>query len=152
MATRSTIAVELPSGNVAQIYCHWDGYLEGVGKTLLTHYNDMLKAIELITLGDISSLGTVIGEKHPFSFSDAGIGCNEYKDKYGHMTTFYGRDRGEENVGFKPFSSFDDYVKNHQYEEYEYILRNDGQWYFCITDDCAGYEPLTAKIFDKQAA
>jgi hypothetical protein len=27
------------------------------------------------------------------------------------------------------FKSFEDYVENHQYEEYEYILRKDGNWY-----------------------
>jgi hypothetical protein len=35
MATRSMIGVELPRGNVKAIYCHWDGYPEGVGADLL---------------------------------------------------------------------------------------------------------------------
>ena len=27
------------------------------------------------------------------------------------------------------YKSYEDYVENHQYEEYEYILRRDGFWY-----------------------
>ena len=45
------------------------------------------------------------------------------------MTTFYGRDRGETGVQAKRFANFADYKKNHQYEEYEYILRSNGLWY-----------------------
>jgi hypothetical protein len=45
------------------------------------------------------------------------------------MCTFYGRDRGETNCGAKRFKDYEDYVANHQYEEYEYILRKDGNWY-----------------------
>jgi len=35
MATRSRIAVELEKGQVISVYCHNDGYLEGVGKSLM---------------------------------------------------------------------------------------------------------------------
>jgi hypothetical protein len=34
MATRSRIAIELPNGKVKSVYCHNDGYLEGVGRAL----------------------------------------------------------------------------------------------------------------------
>jgi len=34
MATRSRIAIENQDGTVTSIYCHFDGYLSGVGKLL----------------------------------------------------------------------------------------------------------------------
>jgi hypothetical protein len=33
------------------------------------------------------------------------------------------------------FKSFEDYRANHQYEEFEYILRQDGQWYVAKYND-----------------
>lgn len=57
MGTRSYIGVELPSGSIVAIYCHWDGYPEGVGDRLIHFYNDRSKVLELLRLGDISSLG-----------------------------------------------------------------------------------------------
>lgn len=117
MATRSTIAIELENGSVKQVYCHWDGYPSHNGNILLNHYSDPVLAEELISNGDISVLGKVIGEKHDFSDTNNG------------MTTYYGRDRGETGVDYQVFPSFESYVKRHQYEDYEYILRNDGVWY-----------------------
>lgn len=36
------------------IYCHWDGYLDGVGKELISNYNDFSSAFNLILGGDCS--------------------------------------------------------------------------------------------------
>ena len=55
MATRSRIAIENQDGTVTSIYCHFDGYLDGVGKTLFEHY-DREKTEKLIELGAISVL------------------------------------------------------------------------------------------------
>jgi hypothetical protein len=35
MSTRSRIAVEVEDGKVLSVYCHSDGYLDGVGKALM---------------------------------------------------------------------------------------------------------------------
>jgi hypothetical protein len=129
MATRSTIAIENADGTVHQVYCHWDGYLENNGQILFKHYVDPFKTRDLIDLGDLSSLGTDIGEKHAFSRLDTQLPADEYERLYGHMTTFYGRDRGEEGTGAKKFKDFADYKENFQHEEYAYILRKDGNWY-----------------------
>ena len=43
------------NGNVLQIYCHWDGYPEGVGQDLLDDFNSYDKALELILEGDHST-------------------------------------------------------------------------------------------------
>ena len=38
MATRSRIAVELEKGKVISVYCHNDGYVDGVGKQLMNSF------------------------------------------------------------------------------------------------------------------
>jgi hypothetical protein len=119
MATRSTIALEYADGTVGQVYCHWDGYLDNNGKILLKHYQDPFKLRTLMDLGDLSSLRPSVGVQH--SFDDRDAGENE--------CTFYGRDRGESGTEAKSFKDFADYAENHQHEEYEYILRKDGNWY-----------------------
>jgi hypothetical protein len=129
MATRSTIALEYADDTVQQVYCHWDGYLEHNGSILFKHYSDAYKLRDLIDQGDISSLGTDVGEKHAFSRLDTTLPADEYERLYGHMTTFYGRDRGEEGVAAKQFLDFQDYMVRFQHEEYAYILRADGNWY-----------------------
>jgi hypothetical protein len=105
MATRSRIAIENQDGKVKSIYCHWDGYLSGVGKTLFNHY-DKEKLEKLIELGDISSLG------------------ESTKD-----TVAYARDRNEE-LNFKEFYDVED-LFDYGFEigiEYIYCLTNSGIW------------------------
>ncbi len=132
MATRSTIAIEYADGTVGQVYCHWDGYLDHNGKLLQEHYSNPFKLRDLIDLGDISSLGENIGERHPFSpFGDGDKAAyDEAKD--GGATTFYGRDRGETGCGAKTFKSIEDYRENVYGEEYDYILcqrEGKAQWF-----------------------
>jgi len=131
MATRSTIALEFADGTVQQVYCHWDGYLDNNGVILQGHYMDPFKVRDLIDLGDISSLGPNIGDKHEFDCPFA-YGTPEYvkwsEDKR-EVTTFYGRDRGETNINARKFKDVADYEANAQQEEYDYILRTDGAWY-----------------------
>ena len=43
------------NGNALQIYCHWDGYPEGVGKDLLNDFNSYDEALKLILKGDHST-------------------------------------------------------------------------------------------------
>jgi hypothetical protein len=106
MATRSRIAIEKESGSVNSIYCHFDGYVDGVGKTLQNDYTDRSKVEELIALGDISILRSTI-----------------------ETTVAYHRDRGEDkhstdylsveglfNLGFESG------------EEYIYCLTKDNKW------------------------
>ena len=127
MATRSTIALEFADGTVQQIYCHWDGYLDHNGQILLEHYSDPFKLRDLIDQGAISSLGPELGVKHDFAVT-AKYGTPEYHaemERRRGMTTFYARDRGEELIVHK-FANYGDYLKNAQFEEYNYILRQDG--------------------------
>ena len=117
MGTRSAIGIK--HGDVVKaVYCHWDGYLSHNGEILRDHYSDPFKLAELIAIGDLSSLAPSIDKP-------AGHDFNKPVEGY---TVFYARDRGEELVVNK-FKDFEDYKANHQYEEYEYILRPAGGWY-----------------------
>jgi len=113
MGTRSTIALEYADGTVGQVYCHWDGGFEHNGMILYKHYSDPFKLRQLMDLGDLSSLGERIGTQHAFDQAPEG------------ECTFYKRDRKENGVSQKMFKDYDDYLSNHQFEEYDYILRND---------------------------
>jgi hypothetical protein len=42
------------------IYCHFDGYIDTVGKRLNDFYNQPEQVKELIALGDLSSLGETL--------------------------------------------------------------------------------------------
>ena len=70
MSTRSRIGIVRDSNArkivVESVYCHFDGYPDGVGQMLLDHWTDPAKVEHLISLGDLSSLGSEIGEKHDF--------------------------------------------------------------------------------------
>jgi hypothetical protein len=55
MATRSYIGF-LDGDTVHYVYCHFDGYPEGVGQILQNHYTDIDKIKQLISRGDLSSL------------------------------------------------------------------------------------------------
>jgi hypothetical protein len=143
MGTRSTIALEFADGTVQQVYCHWDGYLEHNGKILQEHYSDPFKLRDLIDLGDMSSLGERIGTQHAFEKAPEG------------ECTFYGRDRNESGCEARKFKDYLDYAENHQYEEYEYILRACGDkavWF--VSDHGKDFVPLTAalEVFFAEAA
>ena len=152
MGTRSTIALEFADGTVQQVYCHWDGYLENNGKILAEHYSDPFKLRDLIDMGDISSLGTIVGSKHPFSPHEGETQKAQYDAAMAAgATTFYGRDRGETGVDAKKFKDYADYIENHQYEEYEYILRQvDGKAVWFVKCHSADYVTL-AEAFEQQA-
>lgn len=87
MATRSIVAIENENGTVTGVYCHWDGYLKGVGQILLDHYDAAAKVRRLIAGGALSSLAPAIdppdGVPHSFAAPADGV-C-----------VFYHRDRGD---------------------------------------------------------
>jgi len=120
MATRSTIALEFADGTVQQVYCHWDGYLDHNGQILRDHYSDPFKLRALIDLGDLSSLAPNIGNQHAFDKAPEG------------ECTFYMRDRGEDGCEARKFKDFQEYTREANFEEYDYILRNvngKAQWF-----------------------
>jgi hypothetical protein len=129
MGTRSRIGV-MHGDNVKSVYCHWDGYLEHNGEILQKHY-DSVKANQLVSLGDLSSLKENIGTKHAFSTFDLSPAEQEaYEVEHGESCTFYGRDRGEENTGYKVHTNFEDFIEcvEGSWCEWYYIMK-DGVWY-----------------------
>ena len=152
MGTRSTIALEFADGTVEQVYCHWDGYLAHNGKILRDNYSNPFILRDLIDLGDISSLGKIVGTKHPFSPHEGETQKALYEAaQAAGATTFYGRDRGETGVEAKKFKDFNDYKANHQFEEYEYILRNvDGKATWFVAEHSNRYVELNAAIADEE--
>ena len=154
MGTRSTIALEFADGTVHKVYCHWDGYLEHNGAILQEHYTDAFKLRDLIDQGDLSSLGTCIGTQHPFSSHESA------EDKAAHEAamaagacTFYARDRGETGTSAKRFASFEDYLLNHQYEEYDYILRSDcGEPVWFVADHSGDFKLLLQALIAEAEA
>jgi hypothetical protein len=56
MSTRSRIGISQEDGSVKSIYCHYDGYPEGVGQTLMQNYTSPVEVMELVNKGDMSSL------------------------------------------------------------------------------------------------
>ena len=118
MATRSKIGRINPDGSVTAIYCHWDGYPSHNGVILQDYYTDSKKVDLLLSLGDLSSLGPVIGEQHDFD-SCPKDHCN-----------FYGRDRGEKDTAAKEFqdkSAFLESAKG-RWVEWVYLFTLDGTW------------------------
>jgi len=124
MATRSTISIERADGSISQIYCHWDGYLEGVGATLKAHYDTPEKIEALIALGAVSFLEPSIECPESHSFN------NPVK---GH-TVFYDRDRGDRDCGARHFQSYNVWQNlNNDLQEYNYIFRHETQAWEYIT-------------------
>ena len=83
MSTRSSIAIKNPDGTITGIYCHFDGYPEGVGNKLVKFYDTKAKVNAMLALGDISVLGDTIECPDGHSFQSPAKG----------HTIFYGRDR-----------------------------------------------------------
>ena len=138
MGTRSTIAIKQKDGKYKQIYCHWDGYLSHNGNVLLNHYNTPEKVKELIALGDLSILDKNIGEKIDFEDS-------ELREK-NEQCLAYHRDR-EEDYFIKIYHSDEDFRKNSQTGEYDYLFdETTSKWSY--KTGSYEYEELTQKICD----
>ena len=152
MGTRSRIGV-MHGDKCKSVYCHWDGYLSHNGRILQEHY-DSSKANHLVALGDLSSLGKVIGEAHPFGPH----GSKENEALYEHAMdqgycTFYARDRGEKDVDFQVSQSFDEFLElvEGTGAEYYYIMR-DGIWYCGALYAVEGMIPNTLYVLSEQLA
>jgi hypothetical protein len=117
MATRSAIGME-KDGKILAIYCHWDGYIENNGEILYRHYQNTDKIFQLLSHGDLSSLGVEIGEKHNFNDKVTGDWCK-----------YYGRDRGEDGVEMRVFDTRDEFVNWYSDSEYFYLW-TDKHWIY----------------------
>ena len=119
MSTRSAIGYMRNDGTVRAVYVHWDGYLSGVGKTLIENY-DLLGVDDLLDLGNISSLAETI------------------KD-----TKFLGRDGGNDNVDAHEFDSEHEMVDWYDDSEFFYLIKDD-KWY--VSEHCAEFLLLDERL------
>jgi len=121
MATRARIAFETKVGEIVSAYHHWDGYPAGLGYNLIKNYvGDRDKFMEAVMLGDASNWG-----KTPYPSTSEHSFDNAEDD----VSVYYGRDRGEDNVGPVTFTDMADFAENWNCagEEYAYVLRLDGK-------------------------
>ena len=97
MSTRCYIAKQVDFDKYRAIYCHSDGYPEGVGQTLLNYYSYPEKIDQLLELGDISILDKWIepdpDKPHAFGYSE--VDGRYVVNRQDGVTLAYGRDRGE---------------------------------------------------------
>ena len=106
MSTRSLIGKLNPNNTVDFIYCHHDGYPDGVGRKLNEHYTDPLKVDELLALGDLSSLADTT-----------------------QWSVFYGRDRNESNVQAERSVPLEAFLgMDMRGEDYKYLFGTDFKW------------------------
>lgn len=125
MSTRSAIGYKDTDGTVKAIYCHFDGYPNGVGKTLRKYYNSIDKAKELVSMGSISTLS------------------NSIKN-----TTFYHRDMGE-NYEVLTYKSTDDFMyMDNTFIEYRYLYINEyhlqaGAWFVMAQENAQARKPYS---------
>lgn len=108
MATRSFIARFNPETETYEsIYCHWDGYPQGVGVTLRDKYNSTESVALLMELGDISSLRETIDQTR--------------EDSY--------RLRGDTNVDAKLFRWMSEMIEHYRNLSCEYgYIHEDYKW------------------------
>jgi hypothetical protein len=101
MGTRSAIGYKTGEGKIRAKYSHYDGYVAGVGKTLIEHYQAARKIAQMVELGDQSFLAPEIfptDKNHSFNTPEEGV------------TVFYGRDRGETDVEARDFDTVQEFV------------------------------------------
>lgn len=98
MGTRSRIGVQLPNGKVKSVYCHWDGYPDGVGRDLKRKgFRNVNEVVEFIEEGDRSTVD----------------------ESYHEM-------RGEE-IRTQLNDSVEEYCKS-DLEEFGYLFTPDNEW------------------------
>lgn len=120
MATRGTISIEREDGSIQTVYSHWDNYLSCNGKLLAENYKTREAVEKLIAGGQISSLGSYVADG-PKSF-------NRIDEKDGDDYTVFYSYRGEPVDFINTWGSFDDYERNQQFEEYNYLFTKDNVW------------------------
>src|ERR1700760_171850 len=137
MGTRRTVSVMQPDKTIKTIYCHWDGYMTGVGAALFSHYNTEGLANELIELGDCSVISDTTSIKPP-------EGSNHtYDEPIDGVVVAYHRDRGEEYQKPRIFQSVKGLVNSQMAEGYNYLFK-EGKWFVNYTNGTDLTE-LTAK-------
>lgn len=120
MSTRSNIGVEI-NGVVKAVYCHFDGYLSGVGETLVKNYPTRELAEQVVNLGHLSSL---------YANSGTPPEGHSYENKFIGYTVAYHRDRGEP-LGCNSYVTRQQYLEDTRddvFIEYTYLWDDEHGW------------------------
>ena len=104
MSTNSLLAYLKEDGSIVSTYVHYDGYVTGVGLTLLEHYNTDERAFAVSTAGHFSSLSESIEDS---------------LEKSAHKNSFWTLN---ENI-----EEFEEYIRLDSGLEYVYLW-SDGCW------------------------
>lgn len=126
MSTRSHIAKLNSDGTSKLVYCHHDGYIDYVGKTLHFFYSNPDLVDKLISEGDMSSLGQTIEE------------CDFYKDS----DSIY-------PIVFKTKSELMEYINKSLNSDIEYVYifdESDYQWRVHFKDYETNGNPIVEKL------
>lgn len=139
MSTRSLITANIDN-KFLTIYCHFDGYPEGVGKTLSENYTTTEKITALMALGDLSVLADSTDKPEGHTF----------ENKIKGFCVAYGRDRGEKGTEAKETSDLAESVKLDYGQEYHYFW-NGTSWLYsdvyektpfgCLPSSALGINP-----------
>lgn len=123
MSTRCLIGRRIKDNKVEYIYCHHDGYLDGVGEILKTHYTKDSVIDKLMALGDLSALGE-IAESNPNQFNFSKMDCN--------LCAAY-RDNGEKDVDstITTEKEYIDKLSTNIWIEYLYLWDGEKWCYYC---------------------
>lgn len=120
MATRSNIIVLRSDGVWSRQYCHFDGYLSGVGVDLDRHYRTQAKVERLAKLGALSFLAAKPNRTKGHTYATP---------VPGHVVA-YGRDRGDKDCGPEIFDSLAAaWPDDESWIEFVYVWR-DGAWFW----------------------
>lgn len=104
MGTRSYIGYEDSVGKVEASYCHWDGYVDGVGSVLVENFTEYDKVKGLIEKGGMSSL-----------------------DKDTSNINYYGDQPSEKYRNYQDYS--EEMLSSTMFDiDYFYLFRK-GEWY-----------------------
>jgi hypothetical protein len=120
----------LEDGTIKHSYCHFDGYPNGVGHTLVENYSEIEKVEELLSFGDMSFLSPKVNPD----------GIHNFNSPEKDVTVFYGRDRGETGID-SVTTPMDEYlsVKHSSCIDYQYLFSG-GQWWVYDNNDKSGWE------------
>ena len=154
MSTRTAIFKEQENGTFKGIYCHHDGYLEGVGYTLLKHYQDPEKTQKLIdqkrvlsSLGENTEVKLSCNEKGEWlSDRDSEYYCTAVRFEYEQfiaeklnelqMLDYLTVNENDEIQGFTQKDTDDNEVftpfRGSDNNGYVYVQMLDGQWLVSI--------------------
>lgn len=121
MSTRSRIGYVMKTGAIASVYCHSDGYIEGVGHTLLKHYTDPKKVRALIKLGDLSSLGEEVAPPRGAEV------LHSFEKRMPGVTVAYKRDREETDAAPAQSATVEEFLAIDSRQEFSYLW--DGRWW-----------------------